>query len=315
MDWRPTATQAALAARARLLAQVREFFANAGVLEVDTPLLGHAGAADPALQALQVAGPEGIRFLQTSPESAMKRLLAAGSGDIYQLCKAFRGEERSRLHRGEFTMLEWYRLGFDHHQLMDEVAALAALALPGRSIEKLTVARLAARLGVLDPHTSSTAALADHAQARGVVLSGKDLADRSLLLDFLLEELVSVGLGPGNAAFLHDFPVEQSAYARIRAGSPPVAERFELVIDGVELANGYHEVTAAVEQRARYAQEAALRAQRGLPPPTMDARWIAALDAGLPPCAGVALGFDRLLMLSLGARDLGAVLAFGDDLV
>lgn len=315
MDWRPTAARPALLARAALLASIRRHFADAGVLEVDTPLLARAGAADPALQSIAVPCADGTRFLQTSPEFAMKRLLAAGAGDIYQICKAFRGEEQSRLHRGEFTMLEFYRLGFDHHQLMDEVAAIVGLALPGRAIERLTVAGLAASLGCPDPHLSDTPTLAAFACAEGALLSAADAADRVLLLDFLLEKLVREGLGQGRAAFLHDFPVEQGAYARVRPGPPPVAERFELIVDGVELANGYHEVTDAPTQQALFAREAALRAARGLPLPVLDECLLGALAAGLPPCAGVALGIDRLLMLSLGASDLGEVLAFGADLI
>ena len=315
MDWRPTAARPALLARAALLAKIRQHFAAAGVLEVDTPLLGHTGAADPALQSIAVPCADGTRYLQTSPEFAMKRLLAAGVGDIFQICKAFRGEEQSRLHRGEFTMLEFYRLGFDHHRLMDEVAELVGLGLPGRKIERVTVAALAAALAYPDPHTADTPTLAAFARARGAVLSAGDAADRVLLLDFLLEHLVREGLGSGRAAFLYDFPVEQGAYARVRPGPPPVAERFELIVDGVELANGYHEVTDAPTQRDLFAREAALRAARGLPPPVLDERLLAALAAGLPPCAGVALGIDRLLMLSTGASELGEVLAFGADLI
>ena len=315
MDWRPTAARPALLARAALLQQIRQHFAAAGVLEVDTPLLDRCGAADPALQSIAVPCADGIRYLQTSPEFAMKRLLAAGAGDIYQICKAFRGEEQSRLHRGEFTMLEFYRLGFDHHQLMDEVAELVGLALPGRVIERLTVAGLAAALDCPDPHRADTPTLAAFARAAGAMLSAEDATDRVLLLDFLLEKLVREGLGKGRAAFLYDFPVEQGAYARVRPGPPPVAERFELIIDGVELANGYHEVTDAATQQALFAREAALRARRGLPSPVLDERLLAALAVGLPPCAGVALGLDRLLMLGTGAADLGEVIAFAADLV
>ncbi len=315
MDWRPTAARPALLARAALLQQIRQHFATAGVMEVDTPLLGLTGAADPALKSIAVPCADGTRYLQTSPEFAMKRLLAAGAGDIYQICKAFRGEEQSRLHRGEFTMLEFYRLGFDHHRLMDEVALIVGFALPQRTLERLTVAALAARLACPDPHLADTATLADFARGEGAVLSPADAADRVLLLDFLLEHLVRLGLGSGQAAFLYDFPLEQRAYARVRPGAPPVAERFELIIDGVELANGYHEVTDAETQAALFAREAALRAARGLPPPLLDQQLLAALDSGLPPCAGVALGIDRLLMLALGATDLSPVMAFGRDLI
>ncbi len=284
-------------------------------MEVDTPLLGHTGAADPAIGSLALDLPNGRRFLQTSPEFAMKRLLAAGSGDIYQLCKAFREEEHSPLHRGEFTLLEWYRVGFDHHQLMDEVTALLGLFWPRRTLERLTIAQLAQQVGAPDPHLSSTQALASYARECGMVLCLATANDRSLLLDFLLTQLVRVGLPVGRAAFIYDFPVEQAAYARVRPQLPPVAERFELVVDGVELANGYHELCDPVAQRARHAQEAALRATRGLAPPLIDERLLAALTAGLPACAGVALGIDRLLMLHEGAASVGEVMAFGAETI
>lgn len=296
-----------------MLGEIRAYFAQQGVLEVDTPLLGHTGAADPAIGSLALDLPSGRRYLQTSPEYAMKRLLAAGSGDIYQLCKAFREEEHSPLHRGEFTLLEWYRVGFDHHQLMAEVARLLAVFWPGRVLERLTIAHLAQQVGAPDPHLSSTAVLANYARDCGVVLTPPAAHDRSLLLDFLLTHLVRVGLPVGRAAFIYDFPLEQAAYARVRPGHPPVAERFELILDGVELANGYHELCDPLAQRARHAAEALVRAARGLPPPLIDERLLAALAAGLPACAGVALGIDRLLMLREGAANVGEVMAFGAE--
>lgn len=313
MDWRPTATPAALARRAALLATVRGHFAAAGVLEVDTPLIGLAGAGDPALASFALDLNGRTRFLQTSPEYAMKRLLAAGSGDIYQVCKAFRLEEDSPLHRPEFTLVEWYRLGFDHHALMDDVATLVGLALPGRRLERASFAALAQRCGAPDPHAATTAALAAWAAALGLQMSAEDAQDRTLLLDLLLTEVVRRAWPHGQGGFVYDFPVEQAAYARIRSGRPALASRFELVVDGVELANGWHEVTDGATQRARHAGEEAARRARGLPLRPSDPRLLAALDHGLPDCAGVALGFDRLLMLASGARDVGEVMAFGAD--
>ena len=315
MDWRPTATREALAARASLLARIRAHFAATGALEVDTPLLGFAPATDPAISSLAVDTEGGRRWLQTSPEAAMKRLLCADFGDVFQICKAFRGEESSRLHRGEFTLIEWYRCGLDYHALMDEVAALVGFALPGRELPRVTLATLAARLRAPDPHQASTAELAAYASREGLRLQGAERGDRVLLLDWLLEHLVACGVPVGSAAFVHDFPLSQAAYARSRVDAPGIAERFELVVDGVELANGWSEIREVATQSERHDREAAERCRRGLAPMATDERLLAALAEGLPDCAGVALGFDRLVMLMLGKRDLGAVVAFGDDLV
>lgn len=313
MDWRPTATRAALARRAEILVLIREHFALQGVLEVDTPLIGLAAAGDPALTSLRVDLHGSPRYLQTSPEYAMKRLLAAGSGDVYQICKAFRDEEDSPLHRPEFTLVEWYRLGFDHHALMDDVAALVARVLPGLDLERASFATLARRCGAPDPHVASNTALAAWAATLGFHPQAADADDRVLLLDLLLSEVVRRAWGPGQGGFVYDFPVEQAAYARVRPGSPPLASRFELIVGGVELANGWHELVDGAGQRARHAEEDAVRRARGQPPRAPDPRLLAALDRGLPECAGVALGLDRLVMLASGAHELGAVLAFGGD--
>ncbi len=317
MDWRPTATRAALARRAGILAQIRAHFTAADVLEVDTPLLGLAGAGDPAIASLEVDLHGSTRFLQTSPEYAMKRLLAAGSGDVYQICKAFRDDEDGALHRPEFTLVEWYRLGFDHHALMDDVAALVGRVLPALALERAAFATLARRCGAPDPHAASTAELAAWAASLGFRTQADEATDRLLLLDLLLTEVVRrawpSSQGRLEGGFVYDFPVEQAAYARLRPGSPRLASRFELVIDGVELANGWHEVTDGATQRARHATEEAERRARGLPSRPPDPRLLAALDHGLPDCAGVALGLDRLVMLAAGARTLEEVLAFGAD--
>lgn len=313
MDWRPTAARAALVRRAAILDALRAYFAAAGVLEVDTPLIGRAAAGDPAIASVAVDVAGRTRYLQTSPESAMKRLLVAGSGDIFQICKAFRLEEDSAIHRCEFTLVEWYRLGFDHHDLMDDVAALVARVLPDLRLARASCAELARRCAAPDPHTAATAELAAWARDLGLQMSAADAADRTLLLDLLLSEIVRRAWPPGEGGFVYDFPVEQAAYARLGAGTPPVAARFELVIDGIEIANGWHEIADAASQRERHAQEAAARRARGLPVCEPDPGLMAALSHGLPDCAGVALGVDRLVMLACGAQDLAAVLAFGRD--
>jgi lysyl-tRNA synthetase class 2 len=320
-DWRPGATPATLRGRAKLLANIRAFFAEAGVLEVETPALASAGATDPALASLTTrylgpSAPHGATlYLQTSPEAAMKRLLAAGSGPIYQVCRAFRDGERGRLHNPEFTLLEWYRPGWDHHRLMGEVAALVRRAV-GRDLpeERLSYADAFARSLGVDPHAASPDQL--RAVARRAGVPGADaieLESRDGWLDLLLTHCVEPGLGRDGLCFLHDYPATQAALARVRAGNPPVAERFELYWRGVELANGFHELADAAEQRRRFVQDNARRRAAGLPEVAADERLLSALSAGFPDCAGVALGVDRLLLLALGAERIDDVLAFSLD--
>lgn len=324
-DWRPSATLAVLRQRAALMDRLRRFFADKGVLEVETPLLATAGTTDPQIHSFETCyqGPGAAQgrplYLATSPEFAMKRLLAAGSGPIYQVCKAFRQGEAGRLHNPEFTLLEWYRPGFDHFQLMDEVEALVAeLAdgrLPDKSAERLTYAELFQRHLGLDPHTADSEALARC--AAGVpALAGISGLDRDGWLDLLMSHVIQPRLGQECLTFVYHYPASQAALARIRQSSPDapaVAERFELFYRGVELANGFHELTDAAEQRARFERDQAQRQARGLAPVPMDEYLLAALDAGMPPCAGVALGLDRLLLVFNGLCQLPEVMAFPLD--
>jgi lysyl-tRNA synthetase class 2 len=317
-DWRPTAPLAAARARARMLAGMREFFAARGVLEVDTPILSTSGVSDPQIESLntRVAGMARPCYLSTSPEFPMKRLLAAGSGDIYQICKVFRDGERGRWHNPEFTMLEWYRLGFDDSALMNEVQTLAAdllsphrrLLLPGL---RLTYREALRQHAGVDAYTDSDLALAGAAAAHGIVCSA-DL-DRDARLDLLMALIVGPRLGHDRPCFICDYPASQASLARLKCGMPAVAARFELYIDGVEIANGFHELANAVEQRARFSQDLALRRARGQVQPPLDERLLAALESGMPDCAGVALGFDRLLAVALGATRLAAVMSFPID--
>ncbi|MGA7801404.1 MAG: EF-P lysine aminoacylase EpmA [Gammaproteobacteria bacterium] len=317
-DWRPTADLSHLRRRAEALAAIRHFFRQRGVLEVDTPVLSGAAATDPALASLETryTGPGAAHgralYLHTSPELAMKRLLAAGSGPIYQLCKVFRDGERGRRHNPEFTLLEWYRTGFDHHQLMDEVEALlsAALERPLPAASRWTYRDLFVALAGIDPLTADGAALAACARRHAVACPAHMTeADRDPWLDLLLTHVVEPQLGPG-PVFVYDYPASQAALARLRSGSPPVAERFELYFDGVELANGFHELADAAEQRRRLDHELERRRGAGLPGPPVDARFLAALEHGLPDCSGVALGVDRLVMCAVGATDIDQVIAF-----
>jgi lysyl-tRNA synthetase class 2 len=316
-DWRPTASLAALQLRARMLSQVRGFFAARGVLEVETPILSAGAVSDPQIESLttRVAGMTGPSYLSTSPEYPMKRLLAAGSGDIYQVCKVFRDAERGRWHNPEFTMIEWYRLGFDDGALMTEVEGLAALLLapdrPLRPAERLTYAEALRRHAGVDAHRDTDSALARAASAHGIVCRA-DL-DRDAKLDLLMGLVVGPKLGIDRPCFIRDYPASQASLARLKAGLPAVAARFEFYIDGIELANGFHELADAGEQRTRFSGDLAVRAARGQLRPPLDERLLASLRSGIPDCAGVALGFDRLVAVALSATRLSEAMSFSID--
>lgn len=307
-DWRPSASLESLRHRARLLTRIRSFFTERGVFEVETPLMAAATVTDPHLASFRV--PYGARtfYLQTSPEYAMKRLVAAGSGAIFQVCKAFRRDEAGRFHNPEFTLLEWYRPGWDHHRLLDEVDALLAEVLDTPEAERRTYAELfESRCGV-DAHRDPAERLREVAARHGLELAGE--VDRDTWLQLLLARVIEPELGRGRPTFVLDFPASQAALARLRPGDPPVAERFEVYVEGIELANGFHELADAAEQRRRFAADLAQRRARGLEDVTVDERLLAALESGFPDCAGVALGVDRLLMLATGAERLEDVVAF-----
>jgi len=313
-SWRPTASLDALRVRAETLASLRAFFANRGVLEVETPLLSAATVTDLHLQSLllRVGGDEGTTmYLQTSPEFAMKRLLAHGSGPIYQISKAFRDAEVGRRHNPEFTLLEWYRPGWNHHRLMDEIDELLAAVLGTPAGERLTYAQAFERYASVDPHGAPRDELERRVEELGV--QGVTELDRDDLLNLLLTHVVEPHLGRARPTYIHDFPASQAALARIRPGDFPLAERFEVFVEGIELANGYHELTDPTEQRRRFEADLAERRRRDLPEAPIDTRLLASLEAGLPACAGVALGVDRLVMLKAGANDIADVIAFPID--
>ena len=339
-DWRASAPLENLRRRAELVDRVRRFFAERGVLEVETPVLGAAAATDLHLASLSTTlsgGPPRTLWLQTSPELHMKRLLAAGSGPIWQLSKAFRDGEAGRRHNPEFTMLEWYRPGWDHHRLMDEVEELLRATLPQLAdvpaAEKLTYREAFQRHAGVDPFAADATALCRRAAELGVAVGSTAASDRGSAhtpraadgeativdwpreewLHLLLATVVEPRLGRGRVSFVHDFPAAEAALARVRDDDPPVAERFEAFVDGVELANGYHELADSPEQARRFAADLAARRERGLPAVPADERLLAALSHGFPDCAGVALGFDRLAMLALGAASIDEVIAFPID--
>jgi lysyl-tRNA synthetase class 2 len=318
--WRPSASHEALHGRARLLARIRAYFAEAGVLEVETPLLSRAAVTDPNLESIATAPSalgEPQHYLNTSPEFAMKRLLAAGSGAIYQICKAFRAGEAGRLHNPEFTLLEWYRPGFDHHRLMDEVAELVKYLAPQQdefsAMEKLTYAGCFQTCLGIDPLTVTVSELLACARAHGLGEVGLDTDDRDGWLDLLMSHAIQPQLGRGKLTFVHDYPASQAALARLLPDDKRVAARFELFMAGVEIANGFHELRDPREQRARFEADLHKRRQQGQAVVPMDENLLAALQAGLPDCAGVALGLDRLQMVLMGANSLKAVIAFTVD--
>jgi lysyl-tRNA synthetase class 2 len=313
-DWRPTASFAALRRRAHVIDVIRGFFRSRGVLEVETPLLGHSTVTDPNLHSLHTevtlpGEPLPVRMhLQTSPEYALKRLLAAGSGPVFEICRSFRDGEAGTSHNPEFTMLEWYRPGWDHHRLMDEVDDLLATVLGCRAADRRRCAEVFSALAGVDVHRDDAARLRSRCAALGV--AGAAELDREGCLSLITARIVEPRLGRGRPTFLLDFPVDQAALARIRPGDPPVAERFEVYVEGVELANGYHELADPEEQRRRFAHDLELRRGTGLPTPEPDELLLAALDHGLPDCAGIALGLDRLVMLAVEARSIDEVIAF-----
>lgn len=316
-DWRPSADWAALKLRARLYASIRDFFAERGVLEVETPVLSMAGNTDPNIASFSLEfsgrtdGAPRTRWLRTSPEYPLKRLLAAGVGDCYELGRVFRDGEAGGRHNPEFTMLEWYRVGWDHHRLIDETVALvfAALALVDRQarVEKIAYRDLyRERLG-LDPATATEAQLI---AGLGNVEIAPEGLNRDDWLDLLMTHRLQPAFPEDRLTVVYDYPASQCALARIRPGEVPVAERFELYLGPLELANGYHELNDAAEQRRRFLGDLTLRAQRNAPQPPLDERLLQALRNGLPDCAGVALGVDRLLMAMLGVGRIGEVVSF-----
>lgn len=324
MSWKPTATIETLRARAAMLATIREFFAQRDVLEVTTPVLSRYATVDRHIESFVVATPNhespitAHRFLQTSPEFAMKRLLAAGSGPIWQIAPVFRVDEQGRHHNPEFTMLEWYRPDFDDQQLMDEVEALLrSCGAPPLGWSRLSYRQAFERYARFDPHVLSADELRSRLQAEAVPepehLGDDEVGDRDFWLDLWMSHVVGPQLGREAPTFVYDFPASQAALARVRNDDPPIAERFELFWRGLELANGFHELTDADEQKRRFETDQQWRAQRSRVVPPYDRALIDALDAGLPPCAGVALGIDRLLMLLLDAEQLEDVLAFAAD--
>jgi elongation factor P--(R)-beta-lysine ligase len=304
-DWRPGAAARALTARAALYRQVRAFFDARGVLEVDTPQLASHGVTDLHIQCIPVPG---YGYLQSSPEYHMKRLLAAGSGPIWQISHAFRDGEAGRRHNPEFTLLEWYRPGFDLDALIQECSTLLSELLSLPRIQRHAFRDLFRDVTGLDPLTTDTAALRVHASRHAEL---PDL-DHAALVDYLMATEVEAALPPDQLTVVERFPGWAAALARTTADpdGAVVAQRFEIYAGGLELANGYFELTDPAEQASRFAQDRARRAEQALPDMAADPYLLAALDHGLPECAGVAVGLDRVLMCRLKETDIRRLLSF-----
>ena len=322
-DWQPTASIEMLKTRARLLSKLRAFFAEKDIFEVQTPVLSQAGNTEPSIETFVTQQHENSKsitqpsFLNTSPEFAMKRLLAAGSGSIYQIAPVFRQDEQGKKHNPEFTLLEWYRIDLDHHALMGEVNSLIRYVAE----EYLTLERsqffsyqdAMIKFANIDPFKATIDELKEVAIKSGIDFVGMDDVPFDTWLDLLMSHVVEKNLPLNCPVFIYDYPASQAALAKIKKGSPSVAERFELYINGMELANGFHELSDAEEQAERFHNDQSQRKKLELPGIPADYNLIGALKHGLPDCAGVAIGVDRLLMVLSGSKHINEVLTFPFD--
>ncbi|MFT7224291.1 MAG: lysyl-tRNA synthetase class 2 [Cellvibrionaceae bacterium] len=311
-NWQTSATLDAIKIRADLYRTIRVFFEARKVLEVEVPLLGLAATVEPFIDSLTTEVIGKRLYLQTSPEFFLKRLLAMNSGDIYSLGKVFRQGEIGTRHRPEFTLLEWYRVGWDEHRLMGEVVDLVKTIIPDLSVQKLSYRQLfMEQLGV-DPHDSHISEL--KRVASGMV----DVSDMEALtvddwLDLIMTHYLEKQL-PHGLVLVFGYPKTKAALAALglnHAGQT-IARRFEAYLNGMELANGYYELIDAQEQRHRFEEDLKYRNARGFSLPPCDERLLAAMEAGLPPCAGVALGIDRLLMVLCNTQSIREVISFAD---
>jgi len=319
--WQPNANMQMLQKRAQLLRNIREFFWQRDVLEVDTQALSLTSISDPYIEVLttkaKCLGEEKTYYLQTSPEFAMKRLLASGSGCIYQLSKVFRQEEASKRHGVEFTLLEWYRVGLDDRQLMAEIEEfLVSVSLnPELVCDYKSYQDAFLTYANLDPFEAELSEL--QALAHKCTEYGLEETDRDALLDLIFNALIEPKIGQDRPCFIHSYPASQAALAKLKFGFDGIetAKRFELYWKGMELANGYHELTDAQEQAKRFDMDNEQRKAQGKPVRALDTNLLAALESGLPNCAGVAIGFDRLLMVLSQTDDIEKVMPFAKQRV
>ncbi|WGE69224.1 elongation factor P--(R)-beta-lysine ligase [Actinobacillus equuli subsp. haemolyticus] len=315
IEWKPTASIQNLIKRSQIMAEIRQFFKDRGVLEVETPALSEFSVTDVHLSTFSTqflspfASEAKTLHLMTSPEYHMKRLLAAGSGSIFQLCRVFRNEEAGKRHNPEFTMLEWYRPHFDMYRLINEVDDLLQQILDCEPAESYSYQFVFQTYVGLDPLSATRAQLVEKARKHGFPC--EDDENRDTLLQFLFSEIVEANIGKERPTTVYHFPSSQAALAQISSEDHRVAERFEVYYKGLELANGFHELSDAKEQMRRFEQDNVQRAQMGLPAQQLDTRFLAALKAGIPNCSGVALGVDRLMMIAMNAEKIDEVMAFG----
>ncbi len=306
--------------RAKILQQIRQFFADRNVVEVETPALSQGTVTDVYLDAISCrydfladspVGHSTELFLQTSPEFHMKRLLASGYGCIYSIAKAFRHEEAGRNHNPEFTMLEWYRIGFDQFDLMSEVSDLLFEVLGGNKAVFSTYQDIFIKTVSVDPLATTfdelVEVLTKHGKAADWLV---EMNDADLLLQFIFTEIIEPTIGIEQPQFIYDFPIAQASLAIVSADDSRVAQRFECYYRGIELVNGFNELTDATEQVARFKLDNVKRAEQSLPIKPIDENFIAALNHGLPQCSGVALGIDRLVMLALDIQNISEVQCF-----
>lgn len=316
IQWQPSASIETLRKRAAIIRQIREFFDSRHVLEVETPCLANAPVTDPHLANFSTKwiSPNTPKhqslYLQTSPEFAMKRLLCAGSGSIFQLGKAFRNEEMGRYHNAEFTMLEWYRVEMDHWQLMEEVENLLITVLQCPNAKRVSYQELFLQHLNLDPLNSDLDTLKSKCVELGYGHIAQTETQPDTLLQLLFCEKIEPELNPDTPFFVYHFPASQAALAKLNKEDPRVAERFELYFKGIELANGFHELSDPVEQQQRFEHDNRIRQAIGVPETQIDLRFLQALNHGLPPCSGVALGVDRLVMLALNSTHIEEVISF-----
>lgn len=309
LNWQPSATIEHLHQRAKLLQRIRDFFNRRGYLEVETPTMSRFAITDVYLANIQATFRNQPYFLQTSPEYHMKRLLAAGSGPIFQLARVFRDDELGRWHNPEFTMLEWYQLAISHHELMDEMDELLQLILKCQPMIRKTYQQVFIEICQLDPFSATIAQLQKTLERYELAyVMAPEEQDPDQYLFLLMSHIIEPALAKEKLPVaIYNFPISQAALAQINQG---VAERFEIYVQGVELANGFHELTDAKAQAARFQQDLAQRRRQGLPEPLVDEYFIAALNHGLPACSGVALGIDRLVTLALQQDAIAKTMAF-----
>lgn len=314
-QWQPTASVETLFARAKIMRSIRQFFTDRGVLEVETPVLSEFGVTDVHLSTFSTefiapqAGQSKTLWLNTSPEYHMKRLLAAGTGAIFQLCHVFRNEEAGSRHNPEFTMLEWYRPHFDMYRLINEVDDLLQQILDCEPAEIMSYQFAFQEFVGVDPLSVERPILVELARKYNFMCDLDE--DRDTLLQFLFSAVVEPKIGWERPVAVYHFPATQAALAQISSEDHRVAERFEFYYKGLELANGFHELTDHREQLRRFEQDNAQRAKLGLPQREIDRRLLGALQAGVPNTSGVALGVDRLMMIALDKKRIEEVMAFG----